>query len=242
MAKKSGSNKLKRLAAPKMWDLERKRKRFVFKTLPGPYATEKSYPLGVIIRDLAHLTKNEREASYIVNAGKVLVDGKVRKSLSFPVGLFDTVSIPSEELKFRIVPSPKGLLLSKIEEKEADQKLCGINTKVMVRGGHLQYGLHDGRSLLSDSLGLAPGDAVLLEVRTQKVLDKVKLAKNSLALVLSGERAGQLGKVVDVKKGTITRERMVKVDLPSGEAEIPSRIVFPVGTTKPLITVGVGVR
>jgi small subunit ribosomal protein S4e len=239
LGKKSGSNRMKRLAAPRSWDIERKKKRFVFKSLPGPHAASKSYPLGVLIRDLAKLAKNERELSYVANAGKLLVDGKVRKSGAFPVGLFDTLSVPSEGLDFRVVPSPKGLLLSKIDGKEADKKLCGISSKTMVRGGHMQYGLHDGRTLVSDTLSLAPGDSVLIDVKSQKVLDKVKLTKNSLALVLTGERAGQLGKVIDVKKGTITRERMVKVDLPSGQAEIPSRIIFPVGEEKPLITVGV---
>jgi hypothetical protein len=41
-----------------------------------------------------------------------------------------------------------------------------------------------------------------------------------------------------VKKGTISREKMVKISLPTGEAEIPSRLVFPVGSEEPLITVG----
>ena len=42
----------------------------------------------------------------------------------------------------------------------------------------------------------------------------------------------------DVKKGTISREKMVRITLPSGEAEIPSRLVFPVGADEPMITVG----
>jgi ribosomal protein S4E len=65
------------------------------------------------------------------------------------------------------------------------------------------------------------------------------MAKGSLGLVLSGDRAGQSGKILDVKQGTITRERMVKLSLPGGEAEIPSRLVIPVGTVKPMISVGV---
>jgi hypothetical protein len=31
---------------------------------------------------------------------------------------------------------------------------------------------------------------------------------------------------------------MVRISLPSGDAEIPSRLVFPVGTDAPMITVG----
>ena len=240
MGKKGGRNKLKRVAAPRSWDIPRKGDRFVFKPIPGTYPTASSYPLGVVIRDLASLAERAKEIKYVVKTGRVLVDGRARHSPSFPVGLFNVVSVPSEGISFRLVPSPKGLRLAKVSETESGRKLCSIKSKTKVRGGHIQYGLHDGRSIMDDKLDLSPGDAVLLEVPAQKVLDSVRLAKESMGLILTGDRAGQLGRIVEVKKGTISRERMVKISLPSGEAEIPSRLVFPVGQEQPMITVGVG--
>ncbi|MDV3277629.1 MAG: 30S ribosomal protein S4e [Nitrososphaerales archaeon] len=239
MGKKGGRNKLKRLAAPRSWDISRKGKRFVFKPLAASHPISSSYPLGVVIRDLASMATTFREVKSATKTGKVLVDGRSRQSPSFPVGLFDVVSVPAEGAMFRLVPTPKGLALSKVGEQEAGRKLCSIRSKVKSKGGHMQFGLHDGRSLLSDSLKLSPGDAVLLEVPSQKVIDQVKLAKGSLGLILSGDRAGQVGKILDVKNGTITRERMVKMSLQGGDAELPSRLVFPVGTDRPVITVGV---
>jgi small subunit ribosomal protein S4e len=239
LGKKGGRNKLKRLAAPRLWDIPRKKRRFIYKPLPGAHSITSSYPLGVVIRDLASLVERGKEIKYVVKAGKVLVDGKGRHSPSFSVGLFDVVTVPAEGVSFRLVPSQKGLKLTKVPESEAGKKLCSINTKTKVKGGHIQYGLHDGRSILDDGLGLSLGDAVLLEVPSQKVVDKARLAKDSVGLVLSGDRAGQLGRILEVKKGTVSRERMVKISLPSGEAEIPSRQVFPVGRDQPLTTVGV---
>jgi small subunit ribosomal protein S4e len=195
-----------------------------------------------VVRDLADMADSAKEIRYVVKTGKVLVDGKTRRSTSFPLGLFDVVTVPAEGISFRLVPSTKGLKLSKIGSSESTKKLCSINSKTKISGGHIQYGLHDGRSILDDQLGLSPGDAILLEVPSQKVLDKVKLAKGSVGLVLSGDRAGQQGKIVDVKKGTISRERMVKISLPGGDAEIPSRLVFPVGQEQPLTTVGVQLK
>ena len=64
------------------------------------------------------------------------------------------------------------------------------------------------------------------------------IQKGTLGLVLTGERAGQLGRIADVKVGTISREKMVRISLPTGDAEIPSRLVFPVGADQPMITVG----
>lgn len=238
MGKKGGRNRLKSLAAPRTWSIPRKGSRFTFKPAPGPYPIYASYPLGVVVRDLSSMASRSKEVKYLVKSGKLLVDGKERHSPRFPLGLFNIVSVPLEGADFRLVPSPRGLVLARVGGAETTRKLCRVRTKTKVRGGHIQYGLHDGRSILDDGLGLSPGDAILLEVPSQKVLGLVKLAEGSVGLVLSGERAGQHGKIVDVKKGTISRERMVKISLPSGEAEIPSRLVFPVGTDEPVITVG----
>ena len=239
MGKKGGRNKMKRLAAPRSWDIPRKSNRFVFKPLPGPHSIAAAYPLGVVVRDMASMADLSKELKFMLKSGKVRVDGKERRTPRFPVGLFNVVSVPLEGVDYRLVPSTKGLALAKVSPDEARMKLCSVNTKTKVKGGHIQYGLHDGRSVLDDGLNLSPGDAVLIEVPSQKVIGKAKLAKGSLGLVLTGDRAGQLGKIAEVKEGTISREKMVKISLPSGEAEIPSRIVFPVGDDRPLITVGV---
>ena len=239
MGKKGGRNRIKRLAAPRSWDIPRKSDRFVFKPVPGPHSIAASYPLGVVIRDLASMANLSKELKLMMKSGRVLVDGKERHTPRFPVGLFNVISVPLEGADFRLVPTPKGLWLARVGADEATKKLCSVNTKTKVKGGHIQYGLHDGRSILDDKIGLSPGDSVLIEVPSQKVLGQAKLAKGSLGLVLTGERAGQLGKIDEVKKGTITREKMVRISLPSGDAEIPSRLVFPVGVEAPMITVEV---
>lgn len=240
MGKKGGRNKMKRLAAPRSWNISRKESRFIFKPLPGPLPIASAYPLGVVVRDLASMAHLSKELKFMLRSGKVKVDGRERRTPRFPVGLFNVVSVPVEGVDFRLVPSPKGLALARVAPEEAVKKLCSVHSKTKVKGGHIQYGLHDGRSLVDDGLGLSPGDAVLLEVPSQKVLGQAKLAKGSIGLVLTGDRAGQLGKIGEVKEGTISREKMVRISLPSGDAEIPSRLVFPVGTNSPMITVGVG--
>jgi small subunit ribosomal protein S4e len=238
MGKKGGRNKLKRLAAPRSWDIQRKGPRFVFKPRPGTHPIAASYPLGIVLRDLARIGGRSKELKFLVKTGKVLVDGKQRHTPSFPVGLFNVVSVPLEGASYRLVPSPKGLVLASVDGEEANRKLCSVHTKTKIHGGHMQYGLHDGRSIVMDDPQVFPGDALLIEVPSQKILGQVRLEKGSLGLVLTGDRAGQLGKIAEVKKGTISREKMVKISLPSGDAEIPSRLVFPVGADQPMITVG----
>ena len=237
MAKKSGSKSLKRLSAPRSWDIERKSSRFIIKPSPGPYSTANGYPLGVALRDLLQLVQNRREIDSVLAHSEILVDGVARKDASFPVGLFNVIAVPKENLAFRLIPSADGLAARKVAKDQANLKLCRINSKSKIDGGHIQYGFHDGRSMLNDGLSLSPGDAVLMKVPEQSVVSSVKLTKGTLGLVLSGERAGQVGTISNVKKGTVSREKMVTISLPGGETELPARLVFPVGVDAPAIEV-----
>jgi small subunit ribosomal protein S4e len=237
MAKKSGSKSLKRLSAPRSWDIQRKSSRFIIKPSPGPYSIQNGYPLGVALRDLLQLVQNRREIDSVLSNSEILVDGVARKDASFPVGLFNVIAVPKEDMAFRLIPSSDGLTARKVAKEQSSLKLCRINSKSKVDGGHIQYGFHDGRSMLNDGLSLSPGDAVLMKVPEQSIVSSVKLTKGSMGLVLSGERAGQLGTISNVKKGTVSRERMVTISLPAGETELPARLIFPVGVDAPAIEV-----
>src|SRR5580704_16142691 len=96
MAKKSGSKSLKRLSAPRSWDIGRKSSRFIIKPSPGPYSIQNGYPLGVALRDLLHLVENKREVDNVLSHAQILVDGVARRDASFPVGLFNVIAVPKE--------------------------------------------------------------------------------------------------------------------------------------------------
>ncbi|HUI00350.1 MAG TPA: 30S ribosomal protein S4e [Nitrososphaerales archaeon] len=239
MGKKSGRGKLKRISAPKQWNIPRKEGRFVTKPSPGSHSIENCYSLAVVLRDLLGVVSSHKETVSVLNRGDVLVDGSPRRDPGFPVGLFDVVSVPKEGKSYRLVPSPDGLVPVEVVSTEAGMKLCRVRSKVKTAGGHIQFGFHDGRSLLDDKLAAACGDTIVMKVPVQKVVDSVKLAKGSTGLVVSGERAGQVGRIISVKKGTSTREKMVSLSLPSGETELPERLIFAVGNEKPALEVQV---
>ncbi len=237
MGKKSGSKSLKRLSAPRQWDIGRKSNRFAIKPHPGAYSLEEGYSLGVALRDILQLVENAREANNVLSGSEILVDGVARHDAAFSVGLFNVIEVPKEGLAYRLIPSPDGLAPKKVSKDQARLKLCSIRSKTKIRGGHIQYGFHDGRSMINDSLALSPGDSVVLKVPEQSVVSTIKLSKGAVGLVLSGERAGQIGKISEVKKGTISREKMITLSLPGGETELPARLVFPVGADTPAIEV-----
>ena len=64
MAKKSGSLKAKRSAAPAFWQIARKEKRFVVRTSPGPHPKNYSYPLLVVLRDILGLAQNAERSPF----------------------------------------------------------------------------------------------------------------------------------------------------------------------------------
>jgi small subunit ribosomal protein S4e len=237
LGKKSGRGKMKRISAPRLWDIARKEARFITKPSPGPHPVEKCYSLAVVLRDLLGMVATQKEVMQVLTRGEVLVDGTPRHDPGFPVGLFDVVSVPKEGKSFRLIPSPDGLVPMDIVSTEAGVKLCRVRSKVKITGGHIQFGFHDGRSLLDDKLAASCGDTVVMKVPAQAVVDSVKLAKGSTGLVVSGERAGQVGRIVGVKKGTSSREKMVSLSLPSGETELPERMIFAVGGEKPVLEV-----
>jgi small subunit ribosomal protein S4e len=239
LGKKSGRTKMKRLSAPRSWDIARKEARFITKPSPGTHAVAKSYSLAVVLRDLLGMVATQKEVTQVLTRGEVLVDGVPRHDPGFPVGLFDVVSIPKEGKSFRLVPSPDGLVPRDIVSTEAGMKLCRVRSKVKITGGHIQFGFHDGRSLLDDKLLASCGDTVVMRVPQQAVVESLKLEKGATALVVSGDRAGQVGRIVSVKKGTSSREKMVALSLPSGETELPERLIFAVGTDKPALEVQV---
>jgi small subunit ribosomal protein S4e len=239
LGKKSGRGKMKRISAPRSWDIARKEARFITKPSPGTHSVEKCYSLAVVLRDLLGMVATQKEVMQVLTRGEVLVDGTPRHDPGFPVGLFDVVSIPKEGKSFRLVPSPDGLVPRDIVSTEAGTKLCRVRSKVKIAGGHIQFGFHDGRSLLDDKLAASCGDTVVMRVPVQSVVESVKLAKGATGLVISGDRAGQVGRIISVKKGTSSREKMVALSLPGGETELPERLIFAVGNEKPVLEVQV---
>jgi len=243
MTKIGRDKRTKRSKAPAFWKIPRKRFRFTVTVAQGPHPKEESYPITVLIRDVLGFVKNYREAETVIHEGKILVDSIPRREPDFPVGLMDVVEIPSIGKTFRLVPvSGNPLHPIFINESEKSLKLCKVKVKKTVRGGHIQYGFHDGRSILTENgTKLNPGDTCLIEIPSQKVIKSVKLEKDNLAIITKGGKVGQFGKIEQVKPGTFSRPKMVSLSIGGTLTELPSDIVFVVGEKKPLITISGGV-
>jgi small subunit ribosomal protein S4e len=233
----AGSKKLKRQMAPTFWGITRKDKRFVTTVKPGPHPKNYSIPSAVFLRDTLKLVTTLREAKSTIYDGSVKVDGVKRKSLHHGIGLMDVVELKGMSSAYRLVPKGAHVLEPlKIDDSEKTKKLVKVTSKTTIKGGKMQIGFHDGRSLISDTK-VNVGDSCLIQVPEQKILDIIKLEKGNQVIVTRGVNAGQLGSIDEIKEGTFILPKRVLLALGERKIEIPTELVMVVGKEKPIIQI-----
>ncbi|MHB1867336.1 MAG: 30S ribosomal protein S4e [Nitrososphaerales archaeon] len=239
MAKKSGSLKVKRSTVPAFWQIARKDKRFVVRTAPGPHPKSYSYPLLVVLRDILGLAKTRREAISVLANGQIKVDGRVVKSEAFPIGLMDVIDLTNVGKSYRMVPSYGRLVPVEIAENEKDLKLCMVKSKRTARGAKIGYGLHDGRIIFPEAeVDIKPGDGCVIKIPTQEFQGSFRLNKGNLALLIKGERSGEVATVEDVKAGTYQRGAIATIRFANGTtSELTTAVLLPLGKQQPEITI-----
>jgi len=241
MGHKGGLRHLKRLPAPWFWPIHRKEHTWTPKPDPGAHKSSASLPLQLILRDGLGIARTGREVSKVLSEGKVRVDGGIRRDSNYPVGLMDVVEVPDANLTYRLLPiTGRGLSLVRIPKDEAKFKLCRILAKSTVPGGKIQYGLHDGRSLMQPSTGAESSysinDTLRIGIPAQRILNHVKFEKGNLGLVVAGRNLGRTGRIVDWQAGTATRPATVTIEDSTGtKFDTMAAYVFIVGTDKPAI-------
>lgn len=233
----AGSKKLKRQMAPQFWGINRKSKRFVVTVRPGPHKKEFAIPTAVFLRDTLKIVNTLREAKSAIYGGRVKIDGIVRKSLHHAIGLMDVVELQDVPDVYRLVPTDGKILKPvKINDSEKTKKIVRVTSKTTIKDGKTQIGFHDGRSVLSDTK-VKVGDSCLIQIPEQKIIDVLKLEKNSHVLVTRGVNAGQIGKIETIEPGTFILPKRILLSLGERKIEIPSDVVMVIGKEEPVIQI-----
>ena len=248
MGSKGGKRHLKRKPAPRFWPIHRKEFVWVAKPKPGPHPISRCLPTLLIIRDILGFAKTRKEAKAIISQGKVWVDGKIRKEELFPIGLMDVVSIPEIKKSYRILPSKKGLTLHPIKEDEALFKLCRIEDKTTVAGGHIQLNLHDGGNVLIRVND--PGnpeedvyrtlDTLKVSLPQREIIEHFKLVEGAPVVVIGGKNIGRYGKVVAIeqRQGWKRRRLLATIEDKDGnQFQTILDYVFVIGDSEPCISI-----
>lgn len=209
MGRKGGRRHLKRKPSPKFWPIHRKEAVFTVRPKPGPHSILRCVPLTLIVRDILGIAKTRREAKKIISQGKILVDGKIQREDLFPTGLMDVISIPDMQKAYRVLPSQKGLDLYTIgKKKEANFKLCRIESKTTVKGGHIQLNFHDGRNMLvrvkdtnhPEEDVFQTLDTLGISLQNQEINGHFKIKEGAPAIIIDGKNIGKFGKIAAIEK------------------------------------------
>ena len=221
MGRKGESGHLKRKPAPKLWPIHRKEAVWTVMSKPGPHSISGSLPLALVVRDIFGFAKTGKEAKKIISNGNIMVDGKVRRDERFLVGMMDVISIAETKKSYRVLPSPKGLLLHPINAEEATFKLFRIEDKTIVKSGRTDLNLHDGTSLLIDegsTLGIGKHeyhtlDVLKISIPGREFLGYTKLVVGAPAIVIGGKNMGTYGIISTIEKQADKKRRDLLVTL-----------------------------
>src|SRR3989338_7814186 len=228
MAKKGYKKKQKRISATKVTKILRKENKFTIAALPGAHKKIISVPLGIIIRDYLGLTKNLRNTKHILAKRKILVNQKIRTSHKLPVGLFDVVSIPSEEKNYKVVFDRKGRLVME-ETKNTKEKISKIVNRKIVKGNNLIAITNDGLQIQDKNKKIKVGDSIKISIPEGKLLAHYPLQKGSLVYIIAGKHAGEQEKILEMKEGSMTKPGLVLLEKKDNKFETITKNIMVLG-------------
>jgi len=211
---------LKRLAAPKTWNISRKEQKFIINTSPGPYRKEQSIPLLVLLRDLLGVVKSAKESKKILQNGLVLVNRKKIKKNDFPVGLMDIIELPLTKKIYKILINKKGRLYAH-EIESAKERLCRVERKSIINKGKTQLNLYGGENIVIDKDEYKIGDVIKLGLDDKKIKGNIVLSNGISALIIGGSHVGRITTIKGIDK-SITPTEIILED--ESKNEIRTRL------------------
>ena len=233
----AGSKKLKRQMAPLFWGINRKNKRFAITVKPGSHSKNRSIPAAILLRDVLKMVTTLREAKSVIYNGKINVDGITRKSLHHSIGLMDVIELQGISDVYRLVPTHGHILQPiKIDSSEKSKKIVKVTSKTTIRGKKTQLGFHDGRTIIADN-NVNVGDSCLIQIPEQKILDVIKLEKDSLVIITKGVNTGQIGHINNINEATFTLSKRINLTIDKKKFEMPADLVIVIGKEKPVIQI-----
>ena len=206
------SSHLKRLVAPRSWNIARKENVWTTRPSPGKHSLEGALPISTILRDYLKVCDNAREAKIILHRGDVLIDQRIVRKPKTAVGLMDVISLPKMKKHFRAMIDKHGRI-EFVEIKAADSKwkLARIENKRVVNGGKTQLNLHDGTNIISDEK-VKPGDVLQLNLPEMKIKSVIEFKDGAQALITGGAHVGSISKIKGIEITRSTKPNLVMYD------------------------------
>jgi small subunit ribosomal protein S4e len=218
-------NHIKRLAAPKTWNVLRKTTKFITKQNPGAHSKKMSISLNNLLKDMLGLTKTTKETKFVLTKQEVLVNNKRKKDNKAQAGFLDLVSIPSINKTYRISIDKKGMLKPKEVPNETIDLILKITGKTKINGGKTQINTLNGFNVLvpeSDAKKYKIGDTLIFNLKDEKIKHHLPLEKGAHILITSGKHAGKYGDIVSISDSIVK----IKTDVETFETSIKYPLII----------------
>lgn len=198
---------LKRLSAPKSWPIERKKRIWIAKAIPGAHSSELSMPLVVLLRDVLKIVENKKEVKYLLNEGLIKINNKKTKDVRIPVGLFDVLAIEKTNKYYRITLNKKQkIILIEIDKKEANLLPLKIKDKKIIKKGKVQINFTNGWNLNTKDKNYSPKDTVILDLSSNKIVDHLPLKEGNIIFISGGKHVGSFATIDKINEGIMLKE------------------------------------
>jgi len=220
---------LKRINAPKTWNIQRKSNKFITRPNPGGMDKHLTTSISNILKYDLKLAGNIKEVKHLIKKGEIFVNHKKINDYRYPVCFIDIVSIPATKDNFRLIIDTDGMLkIIPISKEESQLKIIKIIGKSLVKG-KTQLNLMDGRNILFEKHHYKVNDSLLVTIPDHVIKEHLSFEKGMLVLLYRGKHIGKIGSVEDVKKNSVTLKTGSEV------YETSKEYILIVGKDKPLI-------
>jgi len=192
---------LKRINAPKHWNLGKMGGVWAPKPSAGPHKKRECLPVAIILRDRLKYALTNKEFMQICMERCVKVDGKVRSDHNYPTGFMDILELEKSGDAFRILFDTKGrFVLHRVDNAEKKYKLCKV-TKTFISPNKIPVAVtHDGRTLRYPDPDVKANDSVKVDIATGKMTDIIKFEIGSMVMITKGHNAGRIGQLMHIEK------------------------------------------
>lgn len=190
-------NHMKRITAPKTWNVQRKTTKFITKPFPGAHKLNTAMAINTFLKELVNLTNTTKETKYVLTNDEVLVNGKRRRDFKAQTGFLDIITIKSMNKHYTITVNNKGALKPKeITPEQATQRILKINGKTILAKDKVQINTINGENLLlkeKEAQKYKVGDTIITDLKTLKIIEHIPLKEKSTVFVYTGKHSGKTG-------------------------------------------------
>jgi small subunit ribosomal protein S4e len=149
----------------------------------------------------------------------------------------DVITISTLKKHYRILFDKRGkLVVVPIQSSEAAWKLHRIEGKKVLRGKRIQLHFHDGGSMIVEKDTYKTGDVVKIPFEKKKIDTVYPREKGTISLVIGGSHIGELATLESLEQIQSSKPNVATM---KGDHSFVTlqEYVFPIGKTKPVITV-----